>query len=292
MALEDLVASQPNTAVSPSADQETVMADNGDQASATPANADGNNNEHVETGEENESSRFQQRINELTRKAKEAEEKLLKETAAREAIERNLDHFSQRSEDRPLDDFSSSELKQIIAKAKEADEPNEEMIDQASQLYIEKLVEERTEARLGKENEKKSQEDGAKMTNLMIDNLTEGGLRDTSSQQFVEAEAYLNDLLSDDYKNINMAHLAAAALSQVNHLKRKLNGPSPQERVLTNRNNTLKANTRVASSGGYDDLQTFLNENERLGASPQGSDGTAKQAIKKLSVIRSFDNGG
>ena len=78
----------------------------GEQAFETPVNSDGQD-QSTETEESGASDRAEKRINALVKERNTAREEALQEKAAREAIERNMDHFQGRDEgkDKTLADF-------------------------------------------------------------------------------------------------------------------------------------------------------------------------------------------
>jgi ubiquitin len=289
MALEDLVASQPEEEVSPSSQDQTVMEDQqlqGEEASETPVNSDGE--QVTEDSDIDENSRYQKRIDKLTRRAREAEEQLLQEKAAREAIERNMDHFSSSPKEQTLADLDVAALKQFIISA-EGDESLEKHIPEARELIQEKTIEEKLKAFEDQRASEQQEQEGKQLTNVMLDNLSGGKLKDPDGDYFHAAQQNLYDL-DNKFKNVNVKQLLAVALAENDWLKSQKSGPSVIDRVVDNRNkNTIMANNR-AINAGTQDLNDFLKgTGGRLSRSSQGEEGSLRQAIKKLGVVKSFE---
>jgi hypothetical protein len=287
MALDDLVSSQPDSSVPPSEQEETAMDEQVEEASETTVNSDGETTEAQEAGDDN--SRIQKRINELTRQKREFEEQLLQERAAREAIERNMEHFQSGQKEQTLADLDIAALKQFIKNA-DGDEDLERHIPEAKELILEKQIEEKFKKFEDTRNSKQVEEENKQLTNTMLNNLSGGKLSDQDGEYFHTAQNYLYDL-ENKYNGVNAKQLLAVALAENDYLKSQKAGPSVVDRVVENRNqNTIKANSRASNAGGSD-LDGFLKDNQRLTRSSQGKSGSLKDAIKRLGVVQYYEGG-
>jgi hypothetical protein len=292
MSLNDLVASQPESGVSTPSEQQNVMVNEGEQASVTPVNTDGN--QSVEGTElDDRGGRAQKRINGLIGQNRELEEKLMRETAAREAIERNMDHFNTGdSKERKLADLDSSQLKEFIDTAQGNDEL-EQYIPEASSLLIERTVDERVNKHKQEQSQQSSERDGLDLTNLMLNNLSDGKLEDSNSQFFNDVQTNLLDLETDKFKHVNVNQLFATALARISDLQKQQNGPSLTEQVVDRRinNNLINANSGGSTSGSGD-LQSFLNQTDgKLRKSTQSERGTLGDAVSRLNLMKEFTGG-
>lgn len=293
MSLTELAASQPVAEGPTPAEQETGMtgAENqGEQASETPVNSDVNNQD-TETVEVEDSDRIQKRINKLVGERNTAQNELLQEKAAREAIERNMDHFQRddSSKEKTLADLDVAALEDFLVRAR-ADEELQEHVPEAQRHLTEKRIEMginkfKTEQRT--DNEVK---EGQDLTNLLLNNLAGERLRDTESDYFLGVQTTLGELTGDQFNNVNKDQLLAVALAEVKRLSVPQSAPTVSDRVVQNRNNNnmIISNNRAATSGNSD-LETFLAENKSLRRSKQGStDGGLKTAISKLKIMDTF----
>lgn len=291
MALEDLVADQPIEEVALPSQEQTDLADadaeiQGEEASETPVNSDGE--QETEASEVDENSRTQKRINELTRRAREAEEKLLQETAAREAIERNMDHFNSNPKEQTLADLDVDALKQFIASA-DGDESLEKHIPEARELIQDKIIEGKLKAIEDKRTSQQVEVESKELTNTMLNNLSGGKLQDQDGDYFAAAQQNLH-ALDNQFANVNHKQLLAVAIAENDWLKSQKTGPSVTDRVVDNRNkNTIMANSRASNSGGQGVDDFLKSTGGRLTRSSQGQDGSLREVIKKLGVVKSFE---
>jgi len=292
MSLSDLAASQPEPGVSTPSETGMIDAENqGEQASETPVNSDGQD-QSTETGESGASDRAEKRINALVKERNTAREEALQEKAAREAIERNMDHF-QRDEgkDKTLADLDVSALKDFIVKARDNDELIEH-IPEAQALLTEKQIQEGINKYKSEQQIMSTEKEGQDLTNLLLNNLAGERLRDTESDYFADIQVTLNELSSEQFNNVNKDQLLAVAMAEVNRLKSTQSAPTVLDKVVQNRNsnNTKIVSNNRAANAGSSDLKQFLSENTGgLTRSKQGqSGGSIKDAIGRLGLMQEF----
>jgi len=294
MSLKDLVAPQPKEEVSTPSETETVTVnENEEQASVTSVNTD--ENKDIETNEQNEEHpRFQKRINQLTGKNRELEDKLLQAEAAKEAIESNLENLQGGPQkEKTLADLNPEGLRDFLVRARD-NEDLEKYVPEAQELLTQKLIDEGISRFKDEQKTVTSAETGQQLTDVMLGNLAEDRLNDNSTEYFATVEANLHDLGSPQFQNVNKDQLLAVALAEVNRLKSVQKGPSITEKVVQNRGNDkrIMANNRAATTGS-NDLTSFLNEHkdEGLTRSTIGSNGSIKGAISRLNLMKEFEGG-
>ena len=290
MSLNDLVTSQPVQEVpTPSEPENAPYVDNGDNAPSTPVNeaVEEQGNEQ----DEQPQGRAPKRIEQLLGERDALRDQLLKETAAREAIERNLEHFqpTSNSDDTKLSDLSVDKLEEFINQA-HGNEDLEQYIPEANRLLVKKQVDQQLSQFEQTKSEEVSLRDGKDLTNLMLRNMAGEKLSDTSSDYFQTIQGTLYDLEQAQYKYVNKDQLLAVALAEIDYLKSKANGPTLPEKIIENRNttNTVLSNNRSANYGGSG-LNDILSESGgRLTKSKQGKSGSLRDAIKQFSAVKSI----
>jgi hypothetical protein len=288
MGIDELVASQPTE--EPNSD-DNVMDNEGTSA---PLNVDGEqqdsfapeDNANGEGHNDGAIKAMQKRIDKLTAKSKSLEEDYIKAQARAEAYE----NMQQQNQPQTLQDLDINGLNSFIAKA-ENDPELEEHLPEARLELQRKLVQE--ELRSFKEEQKQMtvQQQSAAQTNQLIAALSGDKLNDQSGEYYHSAVSFLNDLESDQYKNINVNQVLAVALAENEYLKKQAKGPSMPERIAKNRNrneNSLQSNNRASNANSSSDLAEYLKENEGLYRSNQAGNGSLKGALKRLSTVQGF----
>ena len=291
MSLNELATSQPVTSGPTPDESENVMTDaQVDEASTTTGNVDdvqGNETNEVEAVKD----KTQQRINELVSERNRARDELIAEKAAREAIERNMDHFSQDSQpdEKKLSDLSSAQLKEFINTAR-GNEELEDYIPEAQEYLTEKLVDERFSKFTEDKTAKDSVQEGQELTNIMLNNIAGDQLSNPDSEYYQSVIGEMNNLASDKFKNVNRDQLLAVLITENDRLKSQANGPTLPEKIIENRNvnNTVRSNNRSVNYGGSN-LNTVLQDNAVLTTSKQGKHGSLRDAIKELGAVKSFE---
>ncbi len=289
MSLNELVSPQPVEEVPTTSEPVNVTPNNEDNSVATSVNADA---EEQGNEQDNEHPGFQKRINQLLAKNRETEDQLLQERSAREAIERNMDHFQRNDDDVKLSDLDSSQLRDFIAKARDNVEM-ETYIPEAQDLLVEKMVDEKLHKFQDDRGVQDLQTEGQNLTNIMLNNLGGERLRDTESDYFQSVQGTLNDLQSDKFKHVNTNQLLAVALAENSRLKTLQNGPTLPEKVINNRSttNTVLSNNRSANYGGSGLGDILKDSGGRLTKSLQGEKGSLNKAIMELTAVKSIQGG-
>ena len=294
MSLTELVASQPETEVPTPSDEDTGMIDaqnQGEQASETPVNSDVEDQD-IETSE-SEEGRAPKRIKKLLDERRALNDELLQERAAREAIERNMEHFQRNDDggkDKTLADLDVAALRDFMDKARD-NEDLQEHIPEAQRYLTEKMIQEGIDKYKNEQQVTSSEKQGQDLTNLMLNNLAGERLRDQESDYFSSVQATLNELDGDQFKNVNKDQLLAVALAEVDRLKNTQAGPTVSDRVVQNRsnNNKIISNNRAVSSGSGD-LKSYLAEHK--GGLQRGKQGSTtsdiKEAIGRLGIMKEF----
>lgn len=290
MGLEDLAASQPTDA---SQSDESVMVDEG---SSAPQIADGDEQaasepqDNSDGGQEDSAIKaMQKRIDRLTGKNKEFEEKYIQERAARETLEK----VQSQSQPQTLQDLDVKALNNFIAKA-ESDPELESYLPEARLELQRKLVQEELSGFKQELTQKQQQERGQAMTNNIINNLSSGKLSDQNSEYYNTVVANLSELQSDQFNGIDVNQVLAVALAENEYLKSQQGNQlmSAEDRVVKNRNrnNNIQSNdNRIVNGSGSDDLANFLKDNPSLTRSNQAGKGGIKDALRKLNTVQGFD---
>lgn len=297
MGLQDLVTSQL-TEDSQTASNNNVMdnqgasepySDGSDVASSTATgNVDGNGN--VDGTELDPNAKavvgMQKRINELTARAKTAEEMALQEKSSRETLERN---FNTNSQPQTLADLDVNGLNNFIAKAQNnPDLELEQHIPEAQTLLQRRLVEEQISQFKEEQLATQNKTNGEQLTNILVNKVSDGRLNDENSPYFQKVQTYLNDLNGDQFQHVDAKYTLATALAEVDYLRAQLKGPNmtPEQRIVNNRNNSNKvmANNRAAGAGGGD-LASYLSENKQLTRSSISKNGSLRGAINQLKAV-------
>jgi len=282
MSLKDLVSSQPEEEGPTPSETENVMV-NEEQASETSVNSDGNEDQNVDPiqqEQDNIKDKTQKRINELIGSRKELEEKVFRLEAEREAFEK----VNQSNQEKTLQDHSIDVLTRFVADNQ--DDPSlADDVAEARQIIMNKTIDEKFNSYVDKQAATTNQEKGEQLTNQIINGISGDRLSDKDGEYYGTAMQCLHDLNQPEYANVNKDQMIAALMADREFLMKQQNGPTMNDRVKTNQNNNIKANTRQ-SSGGSGDLADYLqNSGGRLGRSSVGERGSIQGAIRKLKMF-------